>query len=183
MSDKYHIEDDSKPHFVSFSVVNWIDALTRVEYKDIFVDSLEYCIKEKGMILHAWIIMSNHVHLILSASEGYSISDILRDLKKYTASRIIAAIRDNPKESRKEWMLWMFQRAGNRNSKNTRYQFWQQHNHSFELSTNIMLAQRLHYLHENPVRSGQVYEPQDYVYSSATDYCTTKKGKIAVDYL
>ena len=105
MSDKYHIEDDSKPHFVSFSVVNWIDALTRVEYKDIFVDSLEYCIKEKGMILHAWIIMSNHVHLILSASEGYSISDILRDLKKYTASRIIAAIRDNPKESRKEWML------------------------------------------------------------------------------
>src|SRR5258708_788173 len=127
MSDKYHVGEDGIPHFVSFSVVNWIDALTRVEYEDILVESLEYCVKEKGMILHAWIIMSNHVHLILAANEGYSISNILRDLKKYTASRIITAIRDNNKESRKEWMLWMFERAGNRNSKNTRNQFWQQH--------------------------------------------------------
>ncbi len=51
--------------------------------------------------------------------------DIVRDLKKYTAKAIINAIKDNPTESRKEWMLWMFERAGTINSNNSKHQFWQ----------------------------------------------------------
>jgi putative transposase len=184
MSRKYRIGEDAIPHFVSFSVVYWIDALTRAEYKDIFVESLFYCIKEKSLVLHAWVIMSNHVHLILSSQDkGSRLSGILRDCKKYTSSKIIEAILENPRESRKQWMLWMFARAGKKNSNNTNYQFWQQDNHPIDLNTNEKIEQRLTYLHENPVRAGVVYEPQHYLYSSAIDYYRNEKGILEIEHI
>ena len=88
MSTKYKFGENEIAHFVTFSVVNWIEALTRNEYKEIIVESQKYCISEKGLNLHAWIIMSNHVHLIVSAKKEFVISHILRDLKKYTSKQI-----------------------------------------------------------------------------------------------
>jgi putative transposase len=181
MSSKYKVGDNEIPHFISFSVVNWIDALTRNEYKDVIVESLKYCQKEKGMKLHAWILMSNHVHLIISCKQGFLISDCLRDLKKYTSKQIVEAIKNNPKESRKEWMIWMFERAGKKNVNNKGFQFWQQDNHPIELVTNEMLQERLDYLHENPVKAGIVYKAEDYIYSSAIDYYTEQKGLIKLE--
>ena len=77
---------------------------------------------------------------------------------------------ENPKESRKQWLLKMFQDNGMKNSNNTKYQFWQQDNHPVELTDNAMIDQRLDYLHNNPVEAGFVRLPEDYVYSSALDY-------------
>lgn len=147
------------------------------------MESLRYCQKEKGLQLHAWVIMSNHVHLIASAERGIMLADIIRDHKKYTSKQIEQAIRENPFESRKEWMLWMFNRAGQRNSNNKNFQFWQQDNHPFELYGNEMLQQKLLYLHENPVRAGLVYETWHYKHSSAIDYCTTLKGLLDLQLL
>ena len=135
------------------------------------------------MQLHAWIIMSNHVHLIASAKRGFMLSNILRDLKKFTSKQIFSSIEENTTESRKDWMIWMFKRAGKRNSNNKDFQFWQQDNHPIELRTTEMLKQRLDYLHENPVRAGIVYEPQEYVYSSGKDYYTTMKSRIEIEHL
>jgi putative transposase len=183
MSTKYKVRNNELPHFVTFSVVNWIDALTRQEYKEIIIESLQYCIKEKGLILHAWVIMSNHVHLIISVRQENTFSDILRDLKKFTSKQIVKAIKENPQESRKEWMIWMFERAGKKNINNKDFQFWQQDNHPIELSNGIIAKQRLNYLHENPVRASIVYESQDYIYSSAVDYYTDRKGRITIELL
>ena len=183
MSTKYKTGDNEMAHFLSFAVINRINALTRPEYKDIIVESLKYCIAAKGMKLHAWVIMNNHVHLILSAGKGFVISHILRNMKKFTSKLIIKTIAENYKESRREWMLWMFERAGKKSSSNERYQFWQHDNHPIELVNTHLLKQRLDYLHENPVRAGIVYEPQEYVYSSAIDHYTTRKGMIDIDQL
>ena len=183
MSTKYKTGDNEIPHFITFSVIKWIDALTRNEYKDIIVDSLKHCIERKGMILNAWIIMSNHVHLIMRARQGHVIGHILRDLKKFTSRQIFAAIKSNPRESRKDWMIWMFERAGKKNSSNENFQFWQHGNHPVELGTPGMLRERFDYLHENPVKAGIVFEPQDYVYSSAIDYYTNKNGLIKIEHL
>lgn len=100
--------------------------------------------------------------------------DIIRDLKKHTAKTILRAIAENPQESRRDWMLWLFERAGKRNSNNSQYQFWQQHNHPIELNSNFLLNQKLQYIHQNPVEAGFVHEPKTYPYSSATDYAGTK---------
>ena len=158
MATKYRFGDSEIAHFITFGVINWIDALSRPLYKDIIIDSLRYCQKEKGLVLYAWVVMSNHVHLIASAESGILLSDIIRDLKKYTSKQIEQAIRENPFESRKDWMLWMFKRAAEKNGNNKHFQFWQQDNLPIELYGYETLKQKLKYLHDNRVRAGIVYE-------------------------
>lgn len=124
MSSKYTIQDHQALHFITFATVEWVDALSRPAYKEIVVESLQYCIKHKGLIVYAYVIMSNHIHLIAAACEEYNLSDIIRDLKKFTSKRLIEVIQNNPQESRKGWMLWLFKSAGQKNSNNQDYQFW-----------------------------------------------------------
>ena len=169
MSEKYKIRDSQQLYFVSFATVNWIDVFTRRLYNDIFVDSLRYCQQHKGLEIYAWCLMTNHAHLIIS-SEADNLSGILRDLKRHTAKALLRAIEENQQESRREWMLWMFERAGRRNAHNTKYQFWQQGNHPIELNTNDLQRQRLRYLHQNPVVAGFVDAPEDFLYSSVRNY-------------
>jgi REP element-mobilizing transposase RayT len=114
--------------------------------------------------------MPNHVHLIAGVEEGKSLSAVMRDLKKFTSYAITKAIEENLQESRRDWMLWIFKQNGTRNSNNTLYQFWQQENHPIELSSNLLLDQKLEYIHQNPVRAGICYAPEDYIYSSAGQY-------------
>ena len=114
----YTIKNQHAVHFITFAVVQWVDVFSRKEYADILVESLKHCQKEKGLKIHAWCIMSNHVHLIASATEPNKLSDILRDLKKFTSTNTIRAILENDKESRKSWMLWIFKDAGEKNNRN-----------------------------------------------------------------
>ena len=174
MSSKYRIYSSQDIYFITFAVVEWVDALSRRYYKDIILDSLKYCQQNKGLIIYAYVIMNNHIHLIASAKENYNLSDILRDLKKFTSKKLIEEIENNIQESRKRWMLWLFRSNGERNSNNEQYQFWQQDNHPICLDNGALIDQRLDYLHNNPVAEGIVEEPEHYIYSSARDYAGIK---------
>ncbi|QEC79583.1 transposase [Mucilaginibacter ginsenosidivorax] len=173
MSSNYKFRNQECLYFVTFTVVRWIDVLTRRAYKDIIVESLKYCIKHKGLQLHGWVIMSNHVHLIISTNDK-PMQDILRDVKRHTSKAITKAIIENVQESRREWMLWFFEREGKSNPNNENYQFWQQGNHPIEIYTNKVLDQKLDYIHNNPVTAGWVDEPHHFLYSSARDYAGGK---------
>lgn len=107
-------------------------------------------------------------------TEKEKLQDIVRDMKKYTSKAVLNAIKENPRECRREWMLWMFERAGKNNGKNKNYQFWQQHNMPTELSNNQIIDQKLNYLHHNPVEEGFANELHKYKYSSAIDYANEK---------
>ncbi len=157
-------------YFLSTAVVNWIDVFTRMEYKEIMLDSLRYCVNKKGMIVYGYVIMTNHIHLIIGRTkDGAEFSGMIRDFKKFTSSQILNAIQENPQESRHDWLLWMFEIAGKKNSNNKKYQFWQQDNHPIELEGD-WIEQKLEYVHKNPVEAGIVREPEDYRYSSASNY-------------
>ena len=182
MSGKYKPGEDAIPHFLTFTVIGWIDVFSRETYKEKLLESLQYCIEEKGLAVHAWVIMTNHVHLIVSTKNN-KIADVVRDIKKYTSRQIIELIEQNPKESRKEWMLNIFSFAGKSNNNNKNYQFWRQDYHPVELNTNEKLTQRLVYLHDNPVRAGLVWEAYHYKYSSALDYYTNDKGLLKIEFL
>jgi len=101
MSRNYKFHHPENAHFVTITTVNWIDVFTRILYKEILVDSLKYCIAHKGLQVHAWVIMSNHVHLTISTSDK-TLPEIMRDLKRHTAKALLNAIADHPQESRKE---------------------------------------------------------------------------------
>jgi REP element-mobilizing transposase RayT len=132
MSRKYKFHNKPAAYFVSFAVVNWIDILIRPAYFKVFADSLDYCRNNKGMALFAYCIMPSHIHLLFR-DDNENPSGLLRDFKGFTSKKMIASIMKNPQESRREWMLWMFKRAGAKNSNVKEYQFWQQNNHPIEL--------------------------------------------------
>ena len=178
----YQIRDQHAIHFITFAVVEWVDVFTRKEYADVVVDSLQFCQKWKELKIHAWVIMSNHLHLLVSTNEPNKLSDVLRDFKKFTSSKIVKAIEANPKESRKNWMLWIFKSAGERNKRNENYQFWRQENHPIECSTIEILESKKKYIHENPLRAGLVHNEWEYVYSSAADYADNRKGPLEIDF-
>lgn len=165
----YRIGDQNALHYLTFATVNWIDVFTGKKYRDVLIDSLAYCRKEKGLELYGYVIMSNHVHLIARAKEGFSLSNILRDFKKHTSKQIIKLIQEEP-ESRKEWLLQIMAEHGAKNDKNKTYQLWRNDNHPIELHTNAVIKQKLDYIHNNPVESGIVEKPEEYLYSSARNY-------------
>ena len=117
------------------------------------------------------IIMEN---LIFRSINGRNPESILGDFKKFTSKAIVKAISDNDRESRKEFLLEHFKRAADKSSNVTTYQFWRHDNKPIELWSNKVINQKINYIHNNPVEEGLVYNPEDYVYSSARDYSGEK---------
>jgi REP element-mobilizing transposase RayT len=171
MSRNYKFHNPEGVYFVSFAVVEWLDVFTRNEYKDIIIESLQYCQKGKGMEIFAWCIMTNHMHLIFRSTKDQKPELLLGDFKRFTSKAIVNAIQDNPRESRREWLLKQFEKSGNKSSNVKKYQFWRHDNKPIELWSNKVIDEKISYIHNNPVEEGLVYHPEDYVYSSARDYC------------
>jgi putative transposase len=182
MSEKYKVRDQDRPYFVTFAVEGWVDVFTRRIYKDIVLESIRHCQTEKGLVLYAWCLMTNHIHMIVGRTGENKIEDIIRDFKKYTSVHVCRAIESNLEESRKGWMLDLFRKLAIESKKHLKYKFWQNEYHPVELFYNEMMDQKLSYIHENPVREGVVETPEEYLYSSARDYCG-KKGLLEVKFM
>ena len=168
MEEGYTIRDQTLPHFITATVVDWIDVFTRKVYRDEVINCFDYCIKNKGMIVYGYVIMSNHIHMVIQSKDG-KLSDLIRDFKKYTAKTILNKIQTEP-ESRREWMLERFKLATQSHSRNKNYQFWQYGNHPEEIYTNKFMWSKLDYIHLNPVRAGLVEKASHFIYSSASNY-------------
>ena len=181
MSRKYKFGDNDKLYFISYAVVYWIDVFVRKEYLDIVIDSWKYCQQHKGLEIYGWVIMPSHVHLIIGSNKD-KLDGIVRDMKSHTSTRLRKCITDYIGESRKEWMLWMMERAGKKNGNNNDWQFWQQHNKPVALLNPEMFHQKLTYIHNNPVKAGFVEKPEDWLCSSAGDFYS-KKGLIELSYI
>ena len=170
MPTGYQVKEQDKLYFITLQVVYWIDIFSRKRYRDIVIDSLKYCQTEKNVVIFAYVIMSNHVHLIVR-SKNETLSKTHGELKQYTSKQILKSIANEP-ESRREWLLFMFERAARKHKRNTKYQFWTHENHAVLLYSDKFITERLHYIHHNPVRNGIVEKPEDYMYSSARNYAT-----------
>jgi REP element-mobilizing transposase RayT len=168
MSTGYQIKDQQALHYITIQVVDWIDVFTRKAYRDIIIDSLQFCQKNKGLQIFGYVIMSNHIHLIANSPQG-ELSNTVRDFKKFTAKNIIESIK-NSNESRKDWMLNRFQFNAQRHSRNENYQMWTHENHAVVIYSPEFAREKFDYLHNNPVRAGLVRKPEDYIYSSASNY-------------
>jgi putative transposase len=172
MSDKYKTEE-GKLYYVTLTIVGWIDVFTRKEYVYELMKNIKYCQENKGLEIYAYVIMSNHIHMVARSNEQ-PLNILLGNLKSYTSKQLIKQIEENSKESRKEWLMHMFKFYGRGNSQNEEVQFWQNGNHSIELYSANVIKQKINYLHNNPVKQGIVVNPQDYIYSSAYEFSEIK---------
>src|SRR5690606_17013226 len=133
MSTGYQVYDQYKIYYLTFSVVDWVDIFTRKVYKDIIIDSLKYCVSEKQLLVYGYVIMTNHVHVIWHSENG-TLSDTIRDFKKFTARQILETIQSEP-ESRMEWLLHRFSWNAAQNERSSAFQFWTHENHAVEITS------------------------------------------------
>jgi REP element-mobilizing transposase RayT len=170
MSTGYQIKDQESMYFLTFQIVDWVDIFTRKTYKDLIIDSFKYSIENKGFQIFAYVIMSNHIHLIANSTTGH-LSDTIRDLKKFTSRRIIDTIEEI-NESRRTWILNRFRFNATHLKGNKNYQVWTHENHAILLYSNEFIRQKIEYIHDNPVKAGIVEKAEDYLYSSARNYAS-----------
>jgi len=191
VSEKYKFHNPDSVYFVTSTITDWVDIFTKSAYCNIVVDSLKYCQQNKGLVVHAWVIMTNHIHLIISRNSKLLLSEIMRDFKRFTSIELIKELQgnvlhaENPRaggNKRNKWILELFHKAAKNLNRVNHFKVWQDGNHPIELDSNSILEQKLNYLHNNPVTAGIVYNSEDYVYSSAIDY-TGGKGLIDLEML
>lgn len=153
-------------YFVTLTVTDWIDVFTRRQYCDFIIDNLAWNQKHKKLNIYAYVIMTNHIHMVASVTDGL-LGDVFGQFKTYTSKQLYKMIVENPQESRKEWMIKAFNRAGKYNPLNTNHQFWQNGDYPVLLYTSAVIQQKIDYIHDNPVVAGFVGSAHEFWYSSA----------------
>lgn len=182
MGDPYAIRYPNDRYFLTFTVVEWLDIFTRLSHRQVLVESLNFCVKNKGLIINAWVIMSNHVHLVARAEEDKHLGHLIRDFKSYTSKAVRDSIIAGP-ESRQEWLLDKMAFMARKTQRTENFKLWQDGSHAMDLMSDEFLRQKINYIHNNPVRNGLVDLPEHYVFSSARDYFTDQKGLVEIELL
>jgi putative transposase len=149
------------PQFYTATINNWQHLLSDDKHKDIIVDSLKFLVTEKRIELNAFVIMSNHIHLIWQAMFGVTPSDIQASFMKYTAQQLKRSLAKNNTEALETFKV---------NKYNKEYQFWKRDSLGIELFSPAVFEQKVNYIHYNPVKAGLCTNPEDYHYSSAKFY-------------
>ena len=172
----YSIIPDTKYYFCTDTIVGWRYVFTSPEFFEAIIESFKYCRQEKGLRIHGYVIMPNHVHSIVSSGES-NLSEILRDYKRYTSRRISSLLHDagNRKLAQYFSIAADFARKGNE------YKVWQSGSHAEAIVSDKFFCQKLEYIHQNPVRKGFVARPEDWLYSSARNYILGDNSIIAID--
>ena len=163
-------------YFTTSTVIDWV-IFTRPSYRHIIVDSLAYCQSHKGLNIYAWVLMSNHLHMIADTNDDTTLGDVMRDFKKFTNKKVLKALQQDEQESRRDWLLDRFWFAG---VNDKRIKNFKEGNYVEEIYTMDFLLQKLNYIHQNPVRAEIVAKPEDYLFSSAMDYAG-EKGLLKVE--
>jgi REP element-mobilizing transposase RayT len=166
MSKKYKFQEETGLHFITATTVGWVDLFTRQHNRDILIDCLKWCQEHKGLHICAYVIMTNHIHMV-AYTDREPLSKVMQSFKKFTAARLLEVVNERP-ESRKEWLLRLLKWFGNQ--KGQAHQVWEWENHPISLWTAEVVCQKIRYLHQNPVRAGYVAEPEHWLYSSASTY-------------
>ncbi len=168
--------DEDLMHFVTMTIVEWIDIFTKPEYFRIIIDSLKYCQKNKGLYLYEYAIMTNHIHLIVQAHEGCLLSNIVRDFKRHTTKKILELLE---KDNRK-YILNLIKNSFSRKKGNEK-QIWQRENFPEAIETEAFLNAKIDYIYYNPVKKEYVKKPEDWLYSSARNRILSDNSVIELD--
>ena len=160
MRSRYKIVEEDGYYLISSTIVDWIPVFTSEKYFQIMIESMRYCQLNKDLNIYFYMLMDNHFHMIVS---GNNISQTISAMKRHTAFEIIELL----KKENKYWLLQQF-KLQKRNYKNqSDHQVWQEGFHPQLIISDEMLAQKVDYIHFNPVKRGFVNERESWKYSSA----------------
>jgi len=160
---RFHIEGHI--YYITTVVYNRLPIFTRPSFIIPLIDSLNFYRYKQEFKILGYVIMPDHIHLIIWPFGKSTPSDITRDYKKFTSTRII---RQAEVEGIGKWVS-AFQVAGEKTGRSDN-KVWQDSYWDENVYTERFLRQKLNYIHRNPVRAGLVENLADYPYPSYRNY-------------
>ncbi len=164
-------------YFSTSTVTEWQCVFKEEKYCQIIIKSLKFCQQHKGLFLLGYVIMLNHIHLVTANEEETSLSDIMRDFKRYTSKQIAEEL----KKDGERLLLYIFKKAGQEATRPVQYKIWQDEFHPEAIYSEKWLHQKLTYIHNNPIRKGFVVRAEDWKYSSARNWILRDNSVIDLD--
>lgn len=160
---RYKIHEPTYPHFITCTVLHWIPIFTRTETTDIIFDSLKYLQEHDNLKLYAYVILENHLHMIVKSDD---LSKSMASFKKYTARQIIDLLKMRNVTTILDQLA--FYKKAHKNDRE--YQLWQEGIAPKLIQSDAMMVERINYIHHNPIKRGYVDEAKHWRYSSARNY-------------
>ena len=173
---RINTENEDSLHFLTITVIEWIDIFTKPEYFNVIIDSFKFCQKNKGLKIFEFVILTNHLHLIAKAAEGKKLSQIISDFKKHTTREILKLLaKDN-----RHYILNLINNSFAR-KKDYEKQIWQRENYPEIITSEKFLLEKIKYIHNNPVKKNYVALPEYWFYSSARNRVLNDNGLIELN--
>jgi REP element-mobilizing transposase RayT len=147
--------------FITITCLDWKPLLADDSFKDIIIGSLDFLTKIQRLRIYAFVIMSNHFHLIWQMLGDHKRRDVQRDFLKFTAQQILVKLQSGNSPLRNELQV---------NKADRKFQVWQRNALAIPLWTDKVIWQKLEYIHANPVHAGLCRHAELYEYSSAAFY-------------
>jgi len=159
------INFDYHPQFFTATILEWKHLLKEDEYKDIIIKSLQFLTNEKSIVVYAFVIMPNHIHLIWQIQDGFKQDKIQLRFLRFTAQQMKFRLLATDRTRLEQFRV---------NAKDREYQFRERNALSIDLWSEAVFMQKLEYIHNNPLQDKwHLAEfPEDYRYSSAKFYET-----------
>lgn len=176
--ERYRFHTDGALFYVTFSVVDWLPIFVSEAACRIVTESLDFCHRQKGLRINAYVIMPTHLHAILFVShEARRASQIARrgspdpaatvleqivtDFRKFTGRRLADFCSQHLPAC---FQSVLQERAGSDRER----RFWQPTRHPVQIETQHFWQTKFDYLHLNPVRKGLVRRAEDWRFSSVS---------------
>ena len=170
--EHYRISSEASVYYVTFSVVEWLPVFVAEAPCKIITDSLNYCQREKGLRVNAFVIMPTHMHAIVFDAEFdvERLQGTLTDFRKFTGRQLADYCSLHSPPSFQEVLKAT---AGTDRER----RLWQPSKHPVAITSQSFWQVKLNYLHENPVRKGLVLKAAYWRFSSAAYYVSdTRDG-------
>jgi len=146
-------QQSRQSHFVTFCCYHRRPSLRTASAKRIFENALERVRHTFGLCVYGYVIMPEHVHLLLSEPQKETLADALKSLKQGVSRRLIGEAEH----------------------------FWQKRYYDFNIRNYRQFVEKLRYIHRNPVARGLCDKPEDWEWSSFLQYATGCEGRVEIE--
>ena len=171
-----HFQIQGDVYYITIVLYGRLPVFTRPSFTITIIDSLNFYRYKQSYRLLGFVIMPDHVHLLIWPYGAIPVGDMMRDLKRFTSGRIT---RQAEVEGKREW-LGAFRAAGEKTER-AEYKVWQDDYWDKNIYSERMLIEKLNYIHNNPVCNGLVSKAVDYPYSSCRNYELNDETLIEID--
>ncbi|MEJ5308936.1 MAG: transposase [Anaerolineae bacterium] len=170
--------DPAYMYFITTTAVQRLPLFQRDVIKRLLVDTLDCMRLRERFKLYAFVIMPNHIHLIIQCSADDPYDDVMRDFKKHTADRLIRQLQAEDNQPALARLAALVARP-----ERQQYVVWEEGYLAKAAYSARFIQQKMNYIHNNPCQPhwNLAESPVAYLWSSARFYLSDGRAIIPLD--